>query len=55
MPLEVERLGVDHTVTVAFLALAAMTLTVAWLPYYLPWCVLLLVAGVVCATQAHGF
>jgi hypothetical protein len=45
LPALVRRLGVDYTVTVAFLALAAMTLSVAWLPYYLLWCVLLLLAG----------
>jgi MFS family permease len=45
LPALARRLGADHTVTVAFLALAGMTLTVAWLPYYLVWCVLVLVAG----------
>jgi MFS family permease len=45
LPTLVRRLGVDRTVTVALLTLAAMTLTVAWLPYYLLWCVLVLLAG----------
>jgi MFS family permease len=45
LPALVRRLGVDHTVTVALLVLAGMTLTVAWLPYYLLWCVLVLLAG----------
>src|SRR5262249_35234108 len=40
LPSLVRRLGVEHTVTVACLTLAAMTLAVAWLPYYLLWCVL---------------
>jgi MFS family permease len=45
LPRLVRRLGVDHTIRVAFLTLAGITLTVAWLAYYLLWCVLLVVAG----------
>src|SRR5262249_52200697 len=37
--------GEERTVTLAFLAFAAMTLAVAWLPYYWLRCVLVLLAG----------
>src|SRR5262249_51251697 len=45
LPALVRRVGVDRTVTVAFLALAAMTLGVAWLPYFSLRCGLVLLAG----------
>jgi MFS family permease len=45
LPALVRRVGVDRTVTVAFLVLAAMTLAVAWLPDYSLRCGLVLLAG----------
>jgi MFS family permease len=45
LPALVGRVGVDRTITVSFLAFAAMTLAVAWLPYYALRCVLVLLAG----------
>jgi MFS family permease len=45
LPVLVRRAGVDRTVTVAFLAFAAMTLAVAWLAYFWLRCVLVLLAG----------
>jgi MFS family permease len=45
LPALVGRMGVDRTVTVAFLAFAAMTLAVAWLPYYAIRCGMVLLAG----------
>jgi MFS family permease len=45
LPALVRRVGVDRTVTLAFLAFAAMTLTVAWVPYFSLRCVMVLLAG----------
>jgi predicted MFS family arabinose efflux permease len=45
LPVLARRVGVGRTVTAAFLALTAMTLAVAWLPYFSLRCVLVLLAG----------
>ncbi len=45
LPKLLRGLDADRTVTAGTIALAAVTLTVAWLPNYLLWCVLLVIAG----------
>jgi MFS family permease len=45
LPAIARRLSVDRAVMAASLVLAAVTLAVAWLPYFLLWCALLLLAG----------
>src|SRR3954471_12726247 len=45
LPKLLRGLDADRTVTVGTIALAALTLAVAWLPYYPLWCVFLVIAG----------